>query len=135
MSIITEIKCRRCGEIKGLECFKASRLKHKNYLCRECERAYKREYRKRPYVRAKKRIYARNLYKRLKAEGRIDNTKKTAVKRVERKLPKATTKKCQDCEKQAILWHHPNGYGGESALDVVPLCGRCHKIAHGVLKP
>jgi hypothetical protein len=46
------------------------------------------------------------------------------------KIPAASECTCT-CGKPARYYHHPNGYDGEAALDVVPLCADCHDAEHG----
>jgi hypothetical protein len=36
---------------------------------------------------------------------------------------------CIDCGKRASHYHHPS-YAELHRLDVVPLCGPCHKLRH-----
>ena len=42
----------------------------------------------------------------------------------------AAIQKCNDCENNAVLYHHYNGYSREATLDVIPLCKSCHAKAH-----
>lgn len=42
------------------------------------------------------------------------------------RLPKPSTLPCSSCGKPAEEYHHHNGYGYDSALDVLPICTHCH---------
>lgn len=44
-------------------------------------------------------------------------------------LPRAMALKCEHCGKPAQGYHHHKGYAPEHALDVVPLCDKCHRAA------
>lgn len=37
---------------------------------------------------------------------------------------------CAECGHQAAEYHHHNGYSFEHRLDVIPLCSKCHSLAH-----
>lgn len=41
-------------------------------------------------------------------------------------IPKVKSLKCSRCPKQAVEYHHHNGYAEEHKLDVVALCKGCH---------
>jgi len=45
------------------------------------------------------------------------------------KLPKVSTKQCNDCGKTAQEYHHES-YLPEYRLIVIPLCRRCHTLRH-----
>lgn len=65
-------------------------------------------------------------------EGNQEKIKaQTIVTRSIRKgdLPKASTLKCTNCNKQAADYHHWS-YDKKYWLDVIPLCRQCHKDLH-----
>ena len=37
---------------------------------------------------------------------------------------------CTYCDEQARMYHHPEGYMGEDALKVIPICHLCHYHVH-----
>lgn len=41
-------------------------------------------------------------------------------------IPHVKTLKCVMCQGNATEYHHHNGYAPEHALDVIPLCRKCH---------
>lgn len=41
-------------------------------------------------------------------------------------IPHISTQVCSECGKQAIQYHHHNGYEYKHWLDVIPLCIACH---------
>ena len=45
------------------------------------------------------------------------------------KLPRPDSLQCA-CGESAKQYHHHKGYAPEHWLDVIPLCVKCHKIAH-----
>lgn len=49
-------------------------------------------------------------------------------------LPKASTKSCVDCGRQAAHWHHYISYERVNWLDVIPLCASCHYSLHNKLE-
>jgi len=50
-------------------------------------------------------------------------------------LPSPLSLQCVVCHKSAHFYHHPNGYTGKSALDVVPTCQDCHAKLHSDYPP
>ena len=38
---------------------------------------------------------------------------------------------CVSCGQPALEYHHPNGYEGVNALEVVAVCRPCHKVMDG----
>lgn len=128
--------CRVCKDPKTEAEFKPSNLARSNYICRACDRDKKKEYRKRPHVLKRHRNYNREYMRRFRANGKRDPEQHRAHTLVRRYFSSATERDCQgeDCSDQATIYHHPNGYAGKNALDVVPLCHRCHRVEHGILK-
>jgi hypothetical protein len=47
-------------------------------------------------------------------------------------LPPAISQPCALCKEPATLYHHPKGYTGANALNVVALCDRCHGAQHAL---
>lgn len=45
-------------------------------------------------------------------------------------LPPVRTLKCIRCGVQSQVYHHPDGYEGSNAVNVVPMCLDCHGITH-----
>ncbi len=45
-------------------------------------------------------------------------------------LPPATSMPCAGCGRPARGYHHPRGYDADHRLEVVALCGRCHRQRH-----
>jgi hypothetical protein len=45
-------------------------------------------------------------------------------------LPAPSDLLCVICKVRGETYHHPNGYAGAAALDVVPLCNSCHRGLH-----
>lgn len=45
------------------------------------------------------------------------------------KLAAIQTQSCRECGKRALHYHHWS-YAPEHQLDVIPLCGKCHKKVH-----
>jgi hypothetical protein len=45
-------------------------------------------------------------------------------------LPRASDQDCVACGATATLYHHPHGYVGENAVNVVPMCDSCHREVH-----
>lgn len=50
-------------------------------------------------------------------------------------LPPPYSLECVVCHKPALFYHHPNGYTGKAALDVVPTCNDCHSKLHSDYPP
>jgi len=50
-------------------------------------------------------------------------------------IPAPHTLECVLCHKSAWVYHHPNGYTGKSALDVVAVCEPCHSKLHSNFPP
>lgn len=50
------------------------------------------------------------------------------------KLPRPDSLLCA-CGSQAGVYHHPNGYNGKNALDVVASCYKCHRAIHRHERP
>jgi len=46
------------------------------------------------------------------------------------KIAKAQECDCEYCGKQARIYHHPKGYLGQNALNVIPVCYKCHYAIH-----
>jgi hypothetical protein len=46
-------------------------------------------------------------------------------------LPSPASLACASCGIPAEEYHHPNGYEGDAALDVVAMCTACHTSLHG----
>jgi hypothetical protein len=46
------------------------------------------------------------------------------------RMPPVHTLKCSNCGVKALVYHHHKGYEKEFWLDVIPLCGTCHKESH-----
>lgn len=65
-------------------------------------------------------------------ENEKDNCKLAVYQAVKSgKLQPASNFSCSVCgEKQATMYHHPNGYDPEHRLDVVPVCNPCHYVVH-----
>jgi len=46
-------------------------------------------------------------------------------------LPEPTDVDCEMClQTKANVYHHPNGYDGDAAQDVMPVCNVCHRSIH-----
>lgn len=69
----------------------------------------------------------------IKAQKAARNLVRDAIWR--KVLPHPTLLKCVMCPAQAIQYHHPSGYIGAAALDVVPLCNDCHGKQHSDWPP
>ena len=50
------------------------------------------------------------------------------------KIPRATALECANCGLPADDYHHHHGYSPEHALDVIPLCTKCHAQADRLLR-
>jgi len=47
------------------------------------------------------------------------------------RMPGSHTLRCiKNCGKHAWVYHHHLGYAEEHWLDVIPMCGSCHRQAH-----
>jgi len=50
------------------------------------------------------------------------------------KMARPDTRLCHSCTKPAQEYHHWRGYDPEHYLDVVPVCKKCHKKIHSLLR-
>ena len=118
--------CSKCGKEKDEDEF--SRQRHtrsgRRANCKNCERIYRKQ--SENYKRAKRLCDLKqrilrpdNVRARWAVNHKIENGK----------LPRINTQYCAECGKQAIHYHHHNGYDPEHYLDVVPLCADCHGVS------
>ena len=86
-------------------------------------KTYQRQYRQSKRGRAVRKRYALAYPKYEKAKSAVQTAIRKGI------LPKVTTLKCS-CGEQAVHYHHHKGYAKEHQLDVIPVCKKCHSLAH-----
>lgn len=127
-------RCYRCHLVKDIAEFSRNRVSmdgHQGY-CKPCEAAYQRS----PAGRQAAKRYYTSEHGKEKARQRlgVNPNQRRAIKAVHSavtvgQLVRPETLPCRDCEKSAREYHH-RSYEPEYWLDVVPLCGVCHKARH-----
>ena len=136
-------RCYKCKQIKSLSEFPAHRNRHDGHCaeCKICMNKYNKVYvhtkegkaaRKR-YTQSKKGkiVHAKGSprYRRLYPEKyKAATALGTAVRN--KTLPNAKSLQCSSCTEPAIEYHHLKGYAPKHRLNVIPVCGSCHKIIH-----
>ncbi|MEE9354756.1 MAG: hypothetical protein V3U75_04125 [Methylococcaceae bacterium] len=131
-------RCSKCKEIKPLSDFykKAAKKDGRTCACKSCLRLY---------CQSEKGKATHNRYEQSE---KGETNKKRCAKRYRLKFPyknkanKAVQKAIKDgrlpppkslncsCNEPAQEYHHHKGYEPKHWLDVVPVCVKCHKIAH-----
>lgn len=123
-------KCSSCKNELPLSAF----TRHKNTRdgrncnCRDCSKKYLSDYRKRPEYKEQKRRYNKKYNAKNRKKVKAWETINSMVLRGE--IEHVTSLFCIACGDPAQEYHHPNGYSGDNALNIVPLCIPCHKLAH-----
>lgn len=124
--------CTRCRQIKPLEEFYFN-ARDQIYLsrCIICTRRDSRErfQKKKAYIKSQRRTYRTSEAGRAtdRRARRKYPDKTRARQMVKDRLPSASTMTCS-CGKQAVSYHHHNGYGPGHELDVIALCRWCHDV-------
>ena len=128
--VVKEQFCRGCKQSKPYDEFNKDRCRKAGIQsqCRECKRAAQR----RDYL-AKKSIYR----ERVRAARKADPRRRRAYQRVHDAIKRGDLMRPTECPKcyrtdQRIEAHHHKGYDPEHALDVVFVCGSCHREAEAM---
>ena len=158
-TIITK-RCSSCNLCKTLDNFNKNRSTKDGYQrqCKSCRKISCKKYRK--SVKGIKTIkeycltdeyqknnksYQKRYYESKK--GRLVNQKrriawiknhpkeKRAMNAINHaieagKILPARNHRCKLCKRQAQCYHHFRGYNKRHWFDVVPVCGRCHRLIH-----
>ena len=146
LDVILSKQCTKCKQILPISNFRPHTdcRDGYRYRCRECERLYHRRRRQLTEVRQRENEYSR-LYRQQRGRGynkaaylseySRTGSARQAIKRAlyHNQLLQITHCFCVLCFHEAHVYHHYLGYAPEHVLDVLPLCGTCHKKAHRLL--
>ena len=139
------LRCSKCKQVKPTSEFHvdSSRARGYSYRCKCCQRQRVRgpkpcDPESRRLLAERQRQYRIRNQEELRQKAnayRHDNREKyKAAKALQRAIrynviPRAADCTCADCGAQAAHWHHES-YAERDWLNVVALCGSCHKKRH-----
>lgn len=138
--------CTKCGVSKFYSEFSKNRthLDGHRYWCKLCVRSYENKRNQQSNIRDKRYKYyktwvenannkeQRREYNKRYRETQFGKTRERIGQEVRVEVERGNIKRigdciCADCGKQAHNYHHEDY---SKPLDVIPLCGSCHRLRH-----